>query len=99
MIMCLLSGVFKSCLLSSMSSGLLVTSRCILSLSPALSCVDVIKDYYLSLRPRLRVLVPPCCVHRDNFGSTYNVVKYYNFIAIIASTSNCCLTYLLCLLN
>ncbi len=24
-----------------------------------------IKDYYLSLRPRLRVLVPPCCVHRD----------------------------------
>ncbi len=24
-----------------------------------------IKDYYLSLRPRLRVVVPPCCVHRD----------------------------------
>ncbi len=29
------------------------------------SCLDVIKDYYLSLRPRLRVLVPPSCVHRD----------------------------------
>ncbi len=33
--------------------------------SPALSCLDVIKDYYLSLRPRLRVLVPPSCVHGD----------------------------------
>ncbi len=29
------------------------------------SCLDVIKDYYLSLRPRLRVPVPPSCVHRD----------------------------------
>ncbi len=28
-------------------------------------CLVLIKDYYLSLRPRLRVLVPPCCVHRD----------------------------------
>ncbi len=37
-----------------------------LSVSLALSCLDVvIKDYYLSLRPRLHVLVPPCCVHRD----------------------------------
>ncbi len=52
-------------MLSSMSSGLLVTSRCILSLSPALSCLDVIKYYYLSLCPRLRVPVPPSCVHRD----------------------------------
>ncbi len=56
---------FKSCLLSSMSSGLLITSRCTLSLSPALSCLDVIKYYYLSLCPRLRVPVPPSCVHRD----------------------------------
>ncbi len=33
---------------------------------PALSCLDVsIKYYYLSLSPRLRVLVPPLCVHRD----------------------------------
>ncbi len=31
-----------------------------------LSCLDVlIKDYYLSLYPRLRVPVPPLCVHRD----------------------------------
>ncbi len=44
--------------------------RCILSMSvlpcPALSCLDVaIKYYYLSLHPRLRVPVPPSCVHRD----------------------------------
>ncbi len=39
--------------------------RCILSLSPALSYLDVIKYYYLSLYPRLRVPVPPSCVHRD----------------------------------
>ncbi len=33
---------------------------------PALSCLDVsIKDYYLSLRPRLRVPVSSSCVHRD----------------------------------
>ncbi len=31
------------------------------------SCLDVIKDYYLSLRPRLRVPVPPCCAHRDKW--------------------------------
>ncbi len=57
----------SSCLFSLILSGLLVTSRCILSLSPALSCLDVIKYYYLSLRPRprLRVPVPPSCVHRD----------------------------------
>ncbi len=62
----LLPCVFSSCLLSLIWSGLLVTSRCILSVSLAMSCLDVfIKVYYLSLRPRLRVLVPPCCVHRD----------------------------------
>ncbi len=42
-----------------------MTSRCILSLCLVLSCLVVIKDYYLSLRPRLRVPVPPSCVHRD----------------------------------
>ncbi len=32
----------------------------------ALPCPDVfIKDYYLSLSPRLHVPVPPSCVHRD----------------------------------
>ncbi len=56
----------SSCLFSLISSGLLITSRCILSLCPALSCLDVlIKYYYLSLYPRLRVPVPPSCVHRD----------------------------------
>ncbi len=29
------------------------------------SCLVLIKYYYLSLRPRLRVPVPPSCVHRD----------------------------------
>ncbi len=42
-----------------------MTSRCILSLCLVLSCLVVIKDYYLSLCPRLRVPVPPLCVHRD----------------------------------
>ncbi len=33
----------------------------------SLSCFDVlIKYYYLSLYPRLRVPVPPSCVHRDS---------------------------------
>ncbi len=49
------------------SSGLLVTPRCILSVSLALSCLVKIKDYYLSLSPRLRVPVPPSCVHRDTY--------------------------------
>ncbi len=32
-----------------------------------IDCLDVlIKYYYLSLYPRLRVPVPPSCVHRDN---------------------------------
>ncbi len=31
----------------------------------SLSCLDVSKDYYLSLSPRLRVPVPPSCVHHD----------------------------------
>ncbi len=48
-------------------------SRCFLS---ALSCHVCIKDYYLSLRPRLRVLVPPCCVHCDN--QIINFLFIYN---------------------
>ncbi len=44
-------------------------SRCILSVSTALSChvlpCCVIKYYNLSLYPRLRVPVPSSCVHRD----------------------------------
>ncbi len=39
------------------SAGLLVTPWCILSVSLALSCIVNIKDYYLSLSPRLRVPV------------------------------------------
>ncbi len=36
---------------------------------PALSCPDVLlKTIILSLRPRLCVLVPPSCVHRDSYN-------------------------------
>ncbi len=44
-----------------------VWSTCYFSVYPvSLSCLDVlIKYYYLSLYPRLRVPVPPSCVHRD----------------------------------
>ncbi len=42
---------------------------------PALSCLVLpwclIKDYYLSLCPRLRVPVPPSCVHRDIYIYIY----------------------------
>ncbi len=63
--------ILSSCLFSLISSGLLVTPRCFLSMSAlpclALPCPDVfIKDYYLSFSPRLRVPVPPSCVHRDS---------------------------------
>ncbi len=45
-----------------------VWSTCDFPVYPvSLSCLDVlIKYYYLSLRPRLRVPVPPSCVHRDS---------------------------------
>ncbi len=55
----------SSCLFSFVSSGLLITPRCFLSVSLALSSPDVIKDYYLSLRPSLRVPVSSSSVHRD----------------------------------
>ncbi len=52
--------------------------RCILP-CPALSCLDVfIKYYYLSLRPRLRVLVPPCCVHCDIYLYSFFFVFFNN---------------------
>ncbi len=40
-------------------------SRCFLSVSLVVSCLVLIKDYYLSLRPRLRVPASSSCVHRD----------------------------------
>ncbi len=47
------------------------------SVSPALSCLDVlIKDYYLSLCPRLRVPVPPSCVHRDTDMINISIESY-----------------------
>ncbi len=48
--------------------------------SHALSCLDVsIKDYYLSLRPHLCVLVPPSCVHRDNSLLTVSPMTFFFF--------------------
>ncbi len=54
--------------------------RLVYSLLPVFSvcqpCLVLIKDYYLSLCPRLRVLVPPCCVHRDIFFFLSNAFFY-----------------------
>ncbi len=44
------------------------------------SCLDVIKDYYLSLRPRLRVPVPPSCMHRDKYA--HNIKIHLDLIKI-----------------
>ncbi len=44
---------------------------------PCQSCLVVsIKYYYLSLRPRLRVPVPPSCVHRDKFKAFYRYIYH-----------------------
>ncbi len=43
---------------------------CLVLPCPALSCLDVIKYYHLSLYPRLRVPVPPSCVHCDSHQQT-----------------------------
>ncbi len=60
----------SSCLFSLMLSGLLVIPgvSCLWVLPcPVMSCLDVLIKYYiLSLYPRLRVPVPPSCVHRDS---------------------------------
>ncbi len=54
-------------------------SRCILFVSTALSCLDVlIKYYHLSLYPRLRVPVPPSCVHRDRC-IVFDVIREFVF--------------------
>ncbi len=60
--------IYRTGLFSLISSGLLVTSPVYpVHVSPALSSLDVyIKDYNLSLRPRLCVPVSPLCVHRDS---------------------------------
>ncbi len=58
-----------------------------------LSCLDVfIKDYYLSLYPRLHVLVPPCCVHRDNilyfFPCTLECILFILFFSEQSNNNN-----------
>ncbi len=82
--------------LSLISSGLLVTSPVYpVHVSHALSCLDVsIKYYYLSLSPRLRVLVPPLCVHRDS-----NKVSHKNDCPRIFFVQNYCLRWCKLLVN
>ncbi len=51
-------------------------SRCILPVSPALSCHDVLIKYYnLSLYPRPHVPVPPSCVHRDIWDIMFRIIQ------------------------
>ncbi len=64
--------VFKSCLLSSISSGSTRYSRCVYL---ALSTLDVvIKTIILKYLLVCVFLVSPCCVHRNNFS----VVFFYS---------------------
>ncbi len=58
-------------------------SRCILFVSTALSCLDVlIKYYHLSLYPRLRVPVPPSCVHRDTNNEQFSFTAFVIFVNV-----------------
>ncbi len=61
--MCLLSSVFKSCLLSSMSSGLLVIPG--VSALPCLTLMSSLKTIILKYLLVCVFLLPPCCVHCD----------------------------------
>ncbi len=66
------------------SSGLLVTS---LVYPVSESCLVLpwclIKDYYLSLCPRLCVPVPPSCVHRDACLSCHTVDLFFATSSIV----------------
>ncbi len=62
-----------------MLSGLLVI--------PGVSCLWVlpyvlIKYYHLSLYPRLRVPVPPSCVHRDTYTSSAVINFFFLFLGV-----------------
>ncbi len=62
--LCWLPCVFKSCLLSSMSSGLLVIPG--VSTLPCLTLMSSLKTIILKYILVCVFLVSPCCVHRDN---------------------------------
>ncbi len=58
--------IFPSILVLSFEFDFVWSTRYFPVYPVSLSCLDVlIKYYYLSLYPRLRVPVPPSCVHRD----------------------------------
>ncbi len=65
MIMSLLPCVFKSCLLSSMSSGLLVIPVVSVSALPCLTLMSSLKTIILKYLLVCMFLVSPCCVHHD----------------------------------
>ncbi len=62
-------------------------------------CLVLIKYYYLSLRPRLRVPVPPLCVHRDTRSYatilTYSVhgVRTVCYLGLCVSMDSLTLTF------
>ncbi len=64
--------VFKSCLLSSISSGLLVIPG--VSTLPCLPLMLSLKTIILKYLLVCVFLVSPCCVHRNNFS----VVFFYS---------------------
>ncbi len=61
--LCLLPCVFKSCLLYSISSGLLVIPG--VSTLPCVTLMSSLKTIILKLILVCVFLVSPCCVHRD----------------------------------
>ncbi len=86
MIMSLLPCVFKSCLLSSMSSGLLVTPGVPVFLTlPCLTLMSSLKTIILSYI--LVCVFLPFCVHRDRRpDQTVSVVPSPRFVLFIFSS-------------
>ncbi len=83
--MCLLPCVFKSCLLSSMSSGLLVIPG--VSTLPCLTLMSSLKTIILKYILVCVFLVSPCCVHRDRRpDQTVSVVPSPRFVLFVFSS-------------
>ncbi len=81
----LITCVFKSCLLSSMSSGLLVIPG--VSTLPCLTLMSSLKTIILKYILVCVFLVSPCCVHRDRRpDQTVSVVPSPRFVLFIFSS-------------
>ncbi len=70
--------VFKSCLLSSISSGLLVIPG--VSTLPCLPLMLSLKTIILKYLLVCVFLVSPCCVHRDNWLPASFRIQFKNFV-------------------